>query len=332
VHAAPVVTGSEPATKSRGAPAGAARSKRPGGPWSGVRARRLRRTVAPYVFVAPAALFMVAFLLYPIVFNVTTSFRQLTATNLLSGGAPWVGLANYREIFHDPQFWSAARHSLVFTAVSLFFQIAIGLALALLYNRPFPGSHVLRSLYLIGYAVPIVVVGSVFKWILDGQFGVLNWALRSLGIVHSPVGWLDDPSHALGAVIMVNVWLGIPFNMVILLAGLRTLPDELYEAAALDGANAWQRFRYITVPLLRPTLLAVAILGAIYTMKTFDLIWITTRGGPANATDILPTLAYEQVFNQFTFGTGAAILNVMFVVMFALSLMYLWVLRREERA
>jgi multiple sugar transport system permease protein len=284
------------------------------------------------LFVAPAALFMVGFLLYPVAFNIETSFQELTAGNLVDGSAPWVGLDNYREIFNDPLFWSAARHSLVFTVVSLTFQIGIGLALALFYNRPFPGSHVLRSLYLIGYAVPIVVVGSVFKWLLDGQFGVVNWALNSLGIIEGPVGWLDDPDRALGAVIMVNIWLGIPFNMVILLAGLRTLPAELYEAAALDGANPWQRFRFITLPLLRPTLLAVAILGAIYTFKTFDLVWITTRGGPANATDVLPTLAYQTVFNRFMFGPGAAILNVMFVVLFALSLMYLWALRREERA
>jgi multiple sugar transport system permease protein len=292
---------------------------------------RLRRIATPYLFVAPAALFMLLFLVYPVLFNIDISFRDLTAGNLLSGGAAWVGLDNYRGIFHDQIFWAAVRHSLVFTVASIVFQVGIGLALALFYNREFPGSQVMRTMYLIGYAVPIVVIGSVFKWVLDGQFGVLNWALRSVGVIDSPVAWLDDPKKALGAVIMINIWLGIPFNMVVILAGLRTLPGELYEAASLDGAGPFQRFRYITLPLLRPTMLAVGILGTIFTFKAFDVIWITTKGGPANATDVLPTLAYSQVFQQFLFGRGAAMLNVMFVMLFALSLMYLWYLRREER-
>jgi multiple sugar transport system permease protein len=146
------------------------------------------------------------------------------------------------------------------------------------------------------------------------------------------VPWLEDPKKALGAVILINVWLGIPFNMIVILAGLRTLPAEIYEAASLDGAGPFARFRHITVPLLRPTMLAVGILGTIFTFKMFDVVWITTRGGPANATDLLPTVAYSEVFDQFLFGPGAAILNVMFVMLFLLSLLYLLALRREERA
>lgn len=295
------------------------------------RSQRFASAIVPYLFVLPAAIFMIAFLLYPMLFNIDISFRDLTASNLLSGDARWVGFDNYKTIFGEPLFWKAVRQSLVFTFVSLVFQVGIGLALALYYNRPFPGNRIMRTLYLIGYAVPITVVGSIFKWLLDGDFGVINWALRSVGVLEGPTPWLEDPSRALGAVILINVWIGIPFNMLIILAGLRTLPNDIYEAASLDGAGPLARFRYITLPLLKPTILAVGILGTIFTFKMFDVVWITTRGGPVNSTEVLPTLAYNKVFEQFLFGPGAAILNVMFVVLFALSLLYLLSLRREER-
>jgi multiple sugar transport system permease protein len=298
-------------------------------PPTGKRPRHLK-DLGNYLFVAPAALFLLAFMIYPILFNIQMSFRDMRAINLLGPGAPFAGLENYAAVISDPQFLDAVRNSVVFTVFSLLFQVGIGLALALFYNRPFPGGRAMRSLYLVAWTIPVVVAGAIFRWLLDGRAGVINWVLNSVGVVEGPVYWLTEPNTALAAVIFINVWLGIPFNLVLLLAGLQGIPRELYEAASVDGATGLSKFRYITLPLLRPALLAALILGLIYTFKVFDLIWATTRGGPVGATEVLPTLAFRRVFEQFLFGEGAAILNLMFLALFALSLVYLWLVRREE--
>jgi multiple sugar transport system permease protein len=178
--------------------------------------------------------------------------------------------------------------------------------------------------------VPIVVSTQVFKWLLDGR-GAVNWLLQALGLQSSPEYWLSDTRTALIALIAVQLWLGVPFTMVNLLAGLSAIPAELHEAAAIDGANAWRRFWDITWPLLRPTALAATILSLIFAFKNFDLIWIATKGGPGTATTTLPTLAYQTAFTEFQFGPGAAILNVIFAACFVLALGYIVSLRREER-
>jgi multiple sugar transport system permease protein len=295
-----------------------------------VKRRRSLRDYGDYLFILPAGLFLLAFMVYPILFNIQMSFRDMKAINLLGPGAPWVGFQNYSEIFANPDFTQALRNSVLFTVFSLVFQMGIGLALALFYSRPFPGSVAMRSLYLIAWTIPVVVTGAVFRWLLDGQAGVINWVLESLHVINGPVYWLTEPNTALGAIIFINIWLGIPFNLVLLLAGLQGIPNELYEAASVDGAGGWTKFLHITLPLLRPALLATLMLGLIYTFKVFDLIWATTQGGPVNATEVLPTLAYKLVFQQFAFGQGAAVLNIMFAALFVLSLIYLWSIRREE--
>lgn len=288
------------------------------------------RALVPYTFVLPAGLFLLAMVAYPVFFNIRMSFQDLKAINLLGGDAPFVGFGNYQEIFADPIFWQVVRNTLLFTAGSLVFQISIGLALALFYNRPFPGSRVMRGLYLIAWTIPVLVVGAVFRWMLDGQVGLINWVLRDLGIIEGNVFWLSDPNLALGAVTFINIWLGVPFNMALLLAGLQGIPHELYEAADIDGANKTSKFWFVTLPILRPALFAVGLLGLIYTFKVFDLIWVTTGGGPVNATHVLSTVAFQMVFQQFSFGPGAAVLNTLFVALFFVSLLYLWTTRREE--
>lgn len=295
--------------------------------------QRLRRgsgSLVNYTFVLPAALFLMVFVAYPVVFNIRISFQDLRAINLLSGDAPFVGLDNYRSILANDVFIKSIGNTLIFTFGSIVFQLSIGLALALFYNLRFPGAQIMRGLYLIAWTIPIIVVGAVFRWMLDGQFGLFNYLLRSAGIVAGPIFWLSDQNLALGAVIFINIWLGIPFNMALLLAGLQGIPGELYEAAEIDGASRSSKFWHITLPLLRPALLAVLLLGLIYTFKVFDLIWVTTSGGPVNATHVISTLAYRTVFQQFSFGPGAAMLNLLFLVLFIISLFYLWNLRREE--
>jgi multiple sugar transport system permease protein len=284
--------------------------------------------------VLPAILFLGALLAYPVVINVITSFQRLTAINLLSGDAPWVGLSNYRAAFDDPMMTTAALHSVEFTGIAVVVQMAIALGLALFYSRIFPGARPMRSLYLIGYAIPVVVSAEVFRWMLDGRTGFVNWLLQSLHLQdpHRPVYWLADTSTALPALIGVQVWLGVPFTMIALTAGLTVIPADLYEAARIDGAGAWHRFRYVTWPHLRPTFFTVTILTVIFCFKSFDLVWIGTQGGPAGASEVLPTLAYRLVFQQFQFGQGAAVLNLVFLVLLILSGVYLYALHREERA
>lgn len=302
----------------------------PGARRAGRRRAWARRQLVNYSFMLPATIFLLVFIAYPVYFNFRISFQELRAVNLLSGDAPWVGFENYRRIFESPLYLQAVRQTLVFTAASVVFQLGIGLALAVFYNRDFPGSRSMRGLYLIAWTIPVVVVGIVFRWLFDGQVGVINWLLRTLGIIGENLFWLADLQLALPAVITINIWLGIPFNMALLLAGLQGIPEELYEAADIDGASGWSKFRHVTLPLLRPALVATLLLGLIYTFKVFDVIWATTQGGPFNATHVISTVAFQQLFGQFLFGTGAAILNTLFVILFVVSLLYLWSLRYEE--
>lgn len=280
------------------------------------------RRITPYLFVLPAVLFLLALLVYPVVLNILMSFREVDASNLL-GGAPWVGFANYRAAFSDEVFLNAAGHSLLYALVSVTVQLAVGMGLALFYAQSFPGARALRSLYMVAYAIPVVVSAELFRWLLDGRSGYVN---RFFGF--SDVYWLADPDLALPSVIAIQVWLGVPFVLVSLTAGLVAIPREFFEAAVVDGSSAWQRFRWITWPLLRPTLLATAVLSTIFTLKSFDLVWIATQGGPAGSSEILPTLAYRLVFTSFLFGKGAAIMNLIFLVLVVLSVAYLRVDRR----
>lgn len=295
-------------------------------------AARRRRLLADWAFLLPAVGFIALTMLYPVASNLRMSVYGVDVMTFLRGGAPFVGLDNYRTLLADPGFRHALTLSLVFTGGSLLFQFAIGFALALFFNRPFPGNGLLRALMLLAWLLPTVVSGSLFRWMLDGDFGVINWALVSLGILDDGRYWLIDPGTALAGTILANVWVGIPFNMALLLAGLQGISPTLYEAASVDGAAGWQRFRSITLPLMRPVALGVLLLGLIYTFKVFDLIYIMTKGGPVDATTVLPIYTYLLTFNFFRFGEGAAAATVLLVGLVGVAVLYLWASRREEAA
>lgn len=297
------------------------------------RERRFRwGKLANYLFVLPALVYFSLTMLYPVAYNLRMSLEDVNVGTFLSGDAPFVGLDNYRTILNDPAFRKSIRLSLIFTGGSLLFQFTIGFALALFFNRPFPGNGLLRALFLLGWMLPTVVSGSLFRWMLDGDFGVVNYALRELSLIDSNRYWLIDPDTALLGTILANIWVGIPFNMVLLLAGLQNIPVTLYEAASVDGANAWQRFRSLTLPLMRPVALSVLLLGIIYTFKVFDLVYVMTGGGPVDATNVLPIQTYRLSFTFFRFGEGAAAATLLLVGLIGVALAYLFWTRREEAA
>ena len=281
------------------------------------------------LFVVPAALYLLAFYGYPLVKNLTMGFQEYTTRTFFTGEAPWVGTANYEQVVTAPVFGRALVNTVLFTAGSILGQFTIGLALAVFFRRRFPGAGTLRSLLLLPWLVPLIVSGAVWKWILDQDNGALNRALRATQLTDARPGWLTSTTLALAAVVMVNVWIGIPFNATILYGGLQDIPDELYEAAALDGATGWRAFRHITWPLLRPVVAVVLVLGVVYTLKVLDIILGLTKGGPANATQTLATQAYQLSFVEFDFGQGAAAGNLLILVSLLFALVYLRLSRRR---
>ncbi|MFE5035947.1 carbohydrate ABC transporter permease [Streptomyces sp. NPDC056683] len=289
-----------------------------------------RSRLASIAFVTPLLVYLTAFYVYPLYRNLDLSLRDYTVRSFVAGDAPFSGWANFRTVLDDPTFVPALRHTMVFTFVSIAFQYVIGLALAVFFNRHFRLSTVLRALFLIPWLLPLIVSASTWSWMFNSESGVVNYFLHFLGV--GPVGWLTSPDWALTSVIVANIWIGIPFNLVILYSGLQNIPGELYEAAALDGAGAWQQFRRITFPLLRPVSAITLLLGLVYTLKVFDLIWIMTKGGPGDASATLATWSYQLGFGTLLprFGPGAAVGNILILIALVFGLLYVRVQRRQE--
>jgi multiple sugar transport system permease protein len=273
--------------------------------------------------------YLLIFFGYPVVQNVTMGFQEYTTRTFYTGEAPWVGLANYATVVSSAVFDQAMLNTLVFTVGSIAGQFTIGLAIAVFFHRRFPLSGVLRSLLLLPWLIPLIVSGAVWRWILDQDSGALNRFLSGLGLIGAEnPGWLSTTQLALIAVIGVNIWIGIPFNTTILYGGLQDVPEELYEAAALDGATGWRAFWHVTWPLLRPVVNVVLVLGVVYTIKVLDIILALTDGGPANATQTIATQAYHLSFREFQFGQGAAMSNILIVISLVFALLYLRANRR----
>ncbi|MEU9671173.1 sugar ABC transporter permease [Streptomyces bobili] len=289
---------------------------------------RVWEHIAQWTFIVPAGAYLLLFFGYPIVKNVVMSFQQYTTTTFYTGAAPFVGLRNYAEILSSDLFSHALLTTVLFSVGSIFGQFVLGLAFALFFQRRFPLGGVLRSLLLLPWLLPLVVSGTTWRWMLDTDTGVVNDVLRDLHLLSSGIPWLTGTSEALVSVILINIWVGVPFNTAILYGGLQDIPTHLYEAAKLDGAGPVTSFRHVTWPLLRPVVSVVLVLGLMYTVKVLDIILVVTGGGPANATETIATQAYEFSFQQFEFGRGAAMGNVLVVISLAFALFYLRVNRR----
>jgi len=293
------------------------------------RPRRHRQDFYRWAFVIPALIYVALFFAFPVVKNIVMGFQDYTTASFYTGEAPFVGLQNYETIFSDPTFWPTVSHTFLFTIGSILGQFSLGLALAVFFRRRFPLSTGLRSLLLLPWLLPVIVSTALWRSLMDQDSGAVNVVLKALGIIDSGIPWLVSPSLALLSVIIVNIWIGIPFNVAILYGGLQDIPEELYEAASVDGAGPWRTFRSITWPLLRPTVIVVVLLCVIYTLRSIDIILGLTRGGPANSTQTLPTASYFQSFQQFQFGVGAATSNVLIVIAFVFALLYLRASRRS---
>jgi multiple sugar transport system permease protein len=267
---------------------------------------------------------------YPIVFNIILSFQDVTAVTLLNPVKEFIGFKNYIDVIKDPVFLEVLKNSFIFTVGCIFFQFTIGLALALLFNLNFPLAGSMRGILLITLMVPSVVVSIIFRWLLSGDFGLINELLVRTGLLHKGIAWLAEPKTALGGVMLANIWIGISFNTMLLAPGIASISPSLYEAAAIDGAGPIKRFRYITLPLLRPTILIVLVLGFIYTFRIFGLIYAMTSGGPVNATTVLPIQAYKLSFSFFKFGQGAAATIILLSILLIIILVYLRLVGKEE--
>lgn len=295
--------------------------------------RRRRRPVARHrvvqaAFLVPAIVYMLLFFGYPVVKNLVMGFQEYTTRTFYTGEAPWVGLANYATAISDPVFDRALLNTGLFTVGSIAGQFTIGLLIALFFHKRFLLSGVLRSLLLLPWLIPMIAASAVWRWILDTDNGVLNRTLGLLPFVDGRPAWLTSTSLALVAVIVVNIWLGIPFNATILYGGLQEIPEELYEAGSLDGATGARAFWYITWPQLRGVVTVVLVLGVVYTLKVLDVILGLTNGGPANATQTISTFSYHMSFREFDFGVGAALGNILVVISLVFAVVYLRVNRR----
>lgn len=292
---------------------------------------RSRVKLTPYLYILPSFLFLSAILGVPILYGIGVSFQDYTLASLVSKHAAFIGLRNYLTVLQDPAFATALGHSVIFTLGSIVFQFTIGFGLALLFSKSFPLNNVLRGLLLSGWQIPSVATGTIFLWLFNLDYGLVNFLLTSWRLIPQPIGWVVQAESALPAVIIANIWLGIPFNVILLSAGLAGLPEDVYEAATVDGANGWQKTVHITLPLLQSTILAVLMLGFIYTLRVFDVIWIMTKGGPGDATEVLPTLAYRLSFVHFNFGQSAAVAVMILVILLVAAVGYLRFTQREEQ-
>jgi len=268
---------------------------------------------------APALLFLAVVAYLPIAYAVALSFFKKTAFN---PAMKWVGLDNYRFVLEEPELWSAFGRSIVFTLGSVGLQLALGLAAALLLNRAFAGLNVIRSLFVLPYLLPSIVVALVFQWLLSQEYGVINQVLMQTGAVSRPINFFGGLSTAMWSVVGMAGWQYGSFATLLILARLQAISPKLYEAAAVSGAGPLRAFWDVTLPALRTTLLVIALLRGIWMFNKFDSIWLVTHGGPLKATETLPLYAYRLAFEEFDFGLAAAACSVMFMVLLVGAVVY----------
>lgn len=283
----------------------------------------MRRQWIGYLFILPNMLFVLLFVLYPLFYNLFLSLQHWSLS-----GITFAGLANYIQMVRDPVFWLALRNNLLYALGAVPVTVALALVLALALNERLPGRTILRTGFLVPHLISWAVVGLIWRWLFSGVYGILNTFLLRLGLQQQ--AWLLDPRFALPVVVLAGIWANVGYHTVILLAALQGLPELYYDAAKADGASAWQRFRYVTLPLMRPVLLLVLILAAIQSFRVFEQIFVMTGGGPGRATFVLLLYIYLTGFESFNPGYASAISVVLFVVMMVVTVGQLRLLRYQD--
>ncbi len=278
-----------------------------------------RERLSRYSLVGPAVLFVGGVALMPVLYTFWLGFRRQLP---IFGVSRFAGLENYRFLLADARFWNALAHTAYFVLLSVSLELSLGLAIALLLNQSFPGRGLARALVFVPWAVPSVMAARFWEWIYNSDYGVLNYVLGTR------INWLGDPRWALHAAILADVWKTTPFVVLLLLAGLQVIPEDLYRAARIDGAGSWQLFRHITLPLLLPVILLALLFRTMDAARVFDLIFVLTGGGPANQTETLVVYAYKLLYRTLQFGYGSAVAVATFLFVLTLSLAYLRLLGR----
>lgn len=282
-------------------------------PHRGSPLRALGLAAEPYLYSAPALILIAAVMLVPLAIGLSYAFRDIQLLNPMSGG--YVGLAHFRDLLADPNFWNALKNTVQWTVASVALQFLLGLILALLLNRPFPGRGLVQALVFLPWAVPAFLSGLDWAWLFNPVVGPLPHWLFALGLMSSPDNILANPDIALWGPIIANVWWGTPFFAITLLAALQSIPRDLYEAAAIDGAGALRRFRDVTLPFLAPTIAIAVLLRTVWIANAADLIVVMTGGGPADRTQIIASYIFTQAFRRLDFGYASAIATVLLVLL-----------------
>lgn len=270
-------------------------------------------------FMMPAAAFLLLFLTYPLGLGIWLS---VTDTRIGREGG-FIGLENFEWLNEDPVFWLSVFNTFLYTLVASIIKFALGLYLAVLLNNHMPWKAMIRAVVLLPFIVPTVLSAIAFWWIYDTQFSIISWSLMELGLISENINFLGEPNNARASVIAANIWRGIPFVAITLLAGLQTIPQSLYEAATIDGASRWQMFRHVTYPMLTPIIAVVMTFSVLFTFTDFQLIYAMTRGGPANATHLMATLSYQRAIMGGNLGEGAAISTAMIPFLLA-AILFSW--------
>ena len=286
--------------------------------------REPSETTLAWLLVLPSLAVILGVKLYPLLYSIWLSgFR----VSVLSPVARYVGTDNYVALLTNPNFQASLGRTLYFTVVSLIIQMVLGIAIALILNTPFMGRNLIRALVLLPWAVPTVVNAVLWQWIYHPQFGAMNGILSVAGLIDNNVQWLGSPYLAMNMVILADTWKTLPLYIIMFLAALQTVPEELQQAAAVDGAGLWKRFVHVTLPFLKPTMVVVLVLRTMETFRVFDIIFLMTAGGPAGSTTVIGYYAYLEAFRNLNFGAGAAAANIIVFSVALISLVYLRLLR-----
>ena len=289
-----------------------------------------KKRLEGYTFILPGFLYILIVLGYPLVYNVNLAFRNVNVKTFKNQTDVFVGMQNFIELFQDPTFVMVFKNTFIYTIGCLVFQFTIGFIFAMFFSKKFTLAGPIRGMVLVAYMMPMSVTAMLGKNLFDVSSGVINDLAMKLHLIDVPMEWLLQPKTAMIAVIEMNCWVGIPFNMLLLTSGLTGISQDVYESAEVDGATPTQKFLHITLPLMKPAIMSVLTLGFIYTFKAFDLQFVMTAGGPLSSTEVLGTFAYTLSFTQYEFSKGSATAMVLFFCLLIIGIFYMRMIAKED--